>query len=52
MRPWYCANSRSVQLDVTAVGRLLCTWVHAVIDFDEAFGVGQTTALWEDVCRR
>jgi hypothetical protein len=32
LRLWYSAASRSVRLDVTTVGRLLCTWVHPVVD--------------------
>ena len=32
MRLWYSANSRSVQLDVTTVGRLLCIWMRPVVD--------------------
>jgi hypothetical protein len=32
LRLWYRLNSRSVQLDVLTVGRLWCTWVHAVVD--------------------
>jgi hypothetical protein len=37
MRLWYCANSRSVQLDVTTVGKSLSAWVHLVVDQGKSF---------------